>query len=546
MNESTTRLEPELPSPSRAFFLGHVAAMVVFAGIRIGAAVAEDLRALDKVSAEGLQLVGAAGFAALAIHFVRPLLSDGRVYLGYVMVAALVVLRHVIEVADEFDTWLFVTFPVALKIIEHLASIGAMLAFCGLFMYSVVRLNRTNDRLVLNERERRRAQEESRALQEQVQHAQKLESLGVLAGGIAHDFNNILTSIVGNLELAGRKRSLREAAPRLQAAMTAADRASDLTRLMLAYAGKAQVLREPVVLDGLLEETIRLLQAALPKNAEIVLEKGDIPLRIDGDRGQLRQVFMNLLTNAAESLGGTAGTITVRLGECRITDTDLRGSFLSALEPGPAVQVEVVDTGDGLSQGEIGRIFDPFYTTKEAGRGLGLSAVLGIVRDHGGAIFIDSAPGRGTSVRTCLPPACSGETTEETPRQAPREGRGRILVIDDEDFVREVAADSLRSQGYRVEEAEGGLEGLTKIESIGTELQAVLLDLTMKDLDGFEVLRRIREHNSELPVLVISGYSEHEFGSRISSDARADFLQKPFRPARLVERLEQLLQAPVN
>jgi len=386
----------------------------------------------------------------------------------------------------------------------------------------------------------RQAEAESQALQARVQEVQRLESLGVLAGGIAHDFNNLLAVILGNgtlaLQEAGEDSPLRHRLERIRAA---SEHAALLTEQMLTYAGRAEPKRIRLDLSGLLHQMLDLLRASAGSGCIVRTELAEGLPPISGDETQLRQVLLNLVTNAAEAGGGR--------GELRIAtrmehaDRALLARTMGAphLEPGSYVTLVVSDRGCGMDEATCRRVFDPFFTTKFAGRGLGLAVVLGIVRAHGGAIALESRPGHGTTFRILFPPA-AGETASgrDLPRPSPARGGGAtVLVVDDDEAVLEYAADSLAQAGYRVRTAVGGRAALACLAAGAEEIDAAVVDLTMPEVDGREVLAAIRRLRGELPVVVTSGFGAEVAAERLKDLGSAVFLRKPFSPDQLLREL---------
>jgi PAS domain S-box-containing protein len=391
--------------------------------------------------------------------------------------------------------------------------------------------------------ERKRAEDERRRLEAQIQHAQKLESIGVLAGGIAHDFNNLLTAVLGHASLALMQLPEESlACPMLREIETAAQRAAELTQQLLAYAGKGAFLIRPLRLDKLVHEMTKLLHTVVSKKA--VIELNLEPAMMVGDATQIRQVVMNLITNASEALEGNVGVIRVATGVRHAPAAYLRSPFLpEELPAGDYAYVEVEDDGCGMSEQTLARIFDPFFTTKFKGRGLGLAAVLGIVRSHRSLIKVASTTGRGTMFEVLFPSApAAPEATLPRPAPLPRK-QGTVLVVDDEPSVRHFAQGVLESAGFRVRTAADGREALEVCLRDGREFAAVLLDLTMPRMDGLEVLRQLRDLGADLPVLVMSGYSEQDVASRLAGLGTTDVIQKPFHPRDLIAHLCQMLPA---
>jgi two-component system, cell cycle sensor histidine kinase and response regulator CckA len=394
---------------------------------------------------------------------------------------------------------------------------------------------------------RKKAEEERQKLQLKMLEAQKLESLGVLAGGIAHDFNNILTVIMGNASLAREAPELTKDA--IDHIETASNRAADLCRQMLAYAGRSRFALETLDLNTVVEDTVHLLKLSISKSAALDFALAKEPLGVEADASQVRQVIMNLVINASDAIGTAAGRIRVSTSHQKVTREDLREARLGQDAPeGDYVCLEVEDNGCGMSSETLGRIFDPFFTTKFTGRGLGLAAVLGIVRAHKGAFFVRSALGQGSVFRMLLPRTKSPlpepvVDTTRTPFNKPAEGA--ILVVDDEPHVRKVAGAILEKQGYSVAVAADGYEALALALAHGMRFTAVLLDLTMPGLDGPATLREIRALNKTVPVLIMSGYSEADAKKHFLNDPHVGFLPKPFAADDLLKRLYKLLNRPL-
>jgi signal transduction histidine kinase/CheY-like chemotaxis protein/integral membrane sensor domain MASE1 len=397
------------------------------------------------------------------------------------------------------------------------------------------------DITALKAAERGRLQSERNLLQ-----AQKLESLGVLAGGIAHDFNNLLTVMLGNATLARLDVPPHSPAENaIHQIELAALRAAELCRQMLAYSGRGHLSTELVNLSKLVEETTHLLKVSISKKCALVFDlASDLP-PVKGDATQLNQITMNLVMNASDACGERGGHIRVRTGLLDADRAYLSGTYLApALEPGPYVFLEVEDDGAGIPADVLARIFEPFYTTKFSGHGLGLSAVLGIARSHHGAIKVDTTVGRGTTFRLLLP-AAPGTAPAAAKTGAPSDawrGSGRILVVDDEDAVREIATRILDRYGFTTVTAVNGREAVTLFVREPAAFRAVLLDLTMPVMDGEETFREIHAINPAVPVVLMSGYNRTESAGRFAGRGLAGFLQKPFEAARLIKTLRGVLE----
>ena len=388
---------------------------------------------------------------------------------------------------------------------------------------------------------------ERKRLEAQVQHAQKLESLGILAGGIAHDFNNLLVSILGHAGLAQRRLpGDSPAQSNLLQIETAAHRAADLTKQMLAYSGRGAFLVQPLDLSKLVEEMAHLLEVAISKKVILNYQFASELPAIEADATQLRQVILNLITNASEALGESSGAITVGTGVTQADREYLSETYLDDnLPAGRYVYLEVSDSGCGMDRETQKKIFDPFFTTKFTGRGLGLAMVLGIVRGHKGAIKVSSEPGQGTTFKVLFPcselPARKVET--ETLSLDGWRGQGTILVVDDEETVRLVTRAMLEEFGFQVLLASGGREGLELFSQHAHEIVAVLLDITMPGLSGEQTYQEILRHKPQARVILTSGYNEQEATRRFAGQGLAGFVQKPYQSLSLIQKLREVLEA---
>ena len=451
---------------------------------------------------------------------------------------------HAIEASLFWNPWYRLSGVV--KLVTALVSWATVLALIPLVPKALALpgLARVNQQLRAEIERRERAEEERLRIERQMLQAQKLESLGVLAGGIAHDFNNLLTCVLGYTELArGELSPDSPAAPLLAHAETGARRAAELTNQMLAYSGRGRFAIEPVRLPELVASMGRLLQVSVPKKCELTVAADPGVPPIAADAAQVNQVVMNLVLNGAEALGEADGRVTVRVGVAHFGAAELVGTFPpESPAPGAFVFVEVSDTGCGMSEETKAKMFDPFFTTKFTGRGLGLAAVLGIVRAHKGAIRVDSAPGAGTTFKVLFPVGGDGEPL---PSRAPApawRGSGAVLVIDDEEPVRELARAALARAGYEVETAADGRAGVDAFARAPHRFTLVLLDMTMPHLSGEEVLRELRRLRPDVPVLLTSGYTERAVRARTGPGAVL-FLPKPFGPEELQTKVRELVGA---
>ncbi len=387
---------------------------------------------------------------------------------------------------------------------------------------------------------------ERRTTEEALRQTQRLESLGVLAGGIAHDFNNLLTAIMGNLNLAQNLAGEEHGAtPYLKKIETTVMRASNLSRQMLAYSGRGTFVIKALDLNRLIREMTHLLEVSISKKVlfEFALDPF-IPL-IDADEGQIQQVVMNLVTNASEAIGDREGLITLGTSMQELGEETLLGYLPGQdLKPGIYVTFQVKDSGCGMTQEVIDHIFEPFFTTKFSGRGLGLSALLGIVKAHGGGIRIDSEPGAGSTFRLYFPASAEQPVAlKETPVVDKEQSRGTILIAEDEPMVRLSTVEMMKNMGYQVLEAPDGVEAVEQFRLHGSEISAVILDLTMPRMDGREALREILKLQPSAKIIICSGFHEQEAMQGTEARTIAGFLPKPYRMKELQSILEKVLGA---
>ena len=393
--------------------------------------------------------------------------------------------------------------------------------------------------------DRRRALEERQSIEAKLQETQKLESLGVLAGGIAHDFNNLLTGVLGNASLAAAEIPAgSEAHGFLMQIEKAASRAADLCRQMLAYSGKGRFDVRAVDLNALIRETMNLLGISISKRARLEFQFAPTLPAVLADATQLRQIVMNLVINASEAIGDRDGIVRVSTGTAILSAEELAAANASPdAKEGNHVWFEVSDTGCGMEPDVLKRIFDPFFTTKFTGRGLGLAAVLGIVRGHRGALTVTSSKGEGTCFRVLLPASKNIADADPQGGQPAEEwkGSGTVLVVDDEDTVRNVTTRLLAFLGFQTVTAKDGREAVDMFPTLG-ELRFVLLDLTMPRMDGEQTLRELRKLQPDLRVLIMSGFSPQDVATRFENDRLIDFIQKPFNLAQTREKIRLLLE----
>ncbi len=405
---------------------------------------------------------------------------------------------------------------------------------------------------------------EKSRLEAKLLQAQKLESLGVLAGGVAHDFNNIMQIILSHASLAidGAAEPLRA---NLDKVLVAAERARDLTQRLLAYAGRATIDVKPIALNELIRELIGFSSSVIPANVQVVLELEPNLPSVDGDPIQLQQVLLNLIINSVEAIGGKPGAITISTW-LRTLDEDQLGRYRTfRLSPGTYVKLQIADTGCGMPQETLERIFEPFYTTKFAGRGLGLSAIHGIVKAHHGGIYVTSTLGQGTTFRLAFPlgrliaaasigttPRSSNSAAEKSRATAPRPAAdapklgatAQLLVIDDEPEIREVVRAVLEARGMRVLTAADGPSGIELFRAHAAAIDAVLLDINMPGMSGAAVHRELTAIRPNVKVILSTGYAENDAASQFDANPPTAFVHKPYTPKKLLEQISAVLATP--
>jgi len=406
-------------------------------------------------------------------------------------------------------------------------------------MLALVCAEQLIDNLGAQDEELRRFEQENRRLELQFSQAQKHESLGVMAGGIAHDFNNLLTSVLGYTSLAMRKLPAdSDVRKDLYMVMSGARQAADLTSQMLVYAGKGAIEFESIDMSQTVDNMAGLVNSIVPRKIHLVHKiSRDLPL-VKGDAVQLGQVVMNLVANAVDAIENREGTIEVQTGLSELGVETLNNSwFADDHEPGAYIYLRVTDTGIGMDGDRMERIFDPFYSEKQEGKGLGLSSISGIVRQHKGFVHVESAPGKGAAFTVYFPVISyrdvmifSGAAGSATPRL-----KGRVLLADDDPRIRGLIASILEGDGFSIVNAEDGREAAKQVTNSGASFDLFILDCTMPKMSGTDVYRQIRNSGLRAPVILMSGYHQEQVINDIGRDENAYFIKKPFGVDELIE-----------
>jgi len=399
---------------------------------------------------------------------------------------------------------------------------------------------------IRNLTELKKAEQASREREARLKQAERLEGLGLLAGGVAHDFNNLLASVIGNADLALSKMPpdcpIRE---NIQAVLLASRRATELCNQLMTYTGKNTVASQSIQLPQLVEEILGFLKVTVPQNLNIRSTSEENLPRLEGDITQVRQVVMNLLTNAIEAVSTVEdGAVSVEIGSCsKVYDTSIGHHNGS---PGPFIFLAVSDTGVGMSDETQARIFDPFFTTKFTGRGLGLAAVRGIVLSHGGSLGVQSKLAEGTTITVYFPAA---DATLSPPTEKPQSteqwtmGEGLVLLVDDDELVIDVAEKILRRAGYDVVCAIDGGSAIDIYRKRHQDLKAMVLDITMPGLNGFETYALMRDISDRVPVLFSSGYANDDIMTDIQALGCGKFIQKPYRASNFLTELSNIISS---
>ena len=392
---------------------------------------------------------------------------------------------------------------------------------------------------------RRLAEQERHVLEEQLRQAQKMEAVGTLAGGIAHDFNNLLGAIVGYAELISGSVKDEQVQEDLRALLKAADRGRQLVDHILAFSRRQGVVRRPVALGQVAEEVTELLRATLPASLDIRLQVNPEVPRVLADATSIHQILMNLSTNAAHAMP-TGGTITVQLEPFYVRDSMVRGH--SDLHEGPYALLKVSDTGKGMDRVTKSRVFEPFFTTKApgAGTGLGLAVVHGIMRDHEGAVDLESEPGHGTTVR-CFFPSLMTEADDrrEVPLIAPSGKGERILFVEDEPALAQVGARRLVRLGYQVATESDSSRALEMVRAKPDDFDVLITDYSMPRLNGIQLGQALRDVAPEMAIILITGNVEGLSAAEIASAGIGLVLHKPATVQQLGEGIQAVLAGRV-
>lgn len=382
-------------------------------------------------------------------------------------------------------------------------------------------------------------------LEEKLFQAQKMESVGQLAGGIAHDFNNMLTGILASADLLKKRMKESDSSEKLlNVIIDSANRAANLTQKLLAFARKGKLISKPTCIHESIRNAVSLLERSIDKRIELVLELTADFTQVSGDPNQLINIFLNLGVNSRDAMP-EGGQIFIRTSNIFISENQLISHL--DLTPGNYIEIQFSDNGKGIPDEIKNKVFDPFFTTKKIGdgTGMGLAAVYGTVKDHGGAIELDSMPGNGTTFNIYLPL----EANESKPPKEDltstgefRELHGCVLIIDDEEIIRETASEILEELGYQVLCARDGKEGLDIYKNNQELINVIILDMIMPKMNGRECFAQLRKINPEVKVLISSGFTSEEAMRNINIDDAAGFLKKPFTVTELYEALCRVIE----
>jgi len=394
---------------------------------------------------------------------------------------------------------------------------------------------------------RLRAEEERKILEGRLIHSQKLESMGLLASGIAHDFNNILMAVSGNADLI--MMEIQDNSPIRDYVIEiakASHRASELCRQLMTFAGKGSFSKVKVDLNAIIRDMAKMLEVSIPKKVKLKIDLASELPAIEADPSQIRQILLNLVINAAEAIGLGNGEVVVSTSVAECNREFLKSIWLhEELNEGIYISLKIIDNGQGMDQTALTKIFDPFYSTKFLGRGLGLAVVLGIVKRHNGALKVESEPGRGTTFQVLLPHSSSlleDECIPEIPCREEKTARGTVMVVDDEATVLKLAGRILSKLGYGVISCGKGSEAVEIFRKNEPSIDVVVLDLTMPDMDGMDVYSELEKIRPGIKVLLSSGYSEGDVMSRVAGRGIRGFIQKPYEIETLRKKLGEIMR----
>lgn len=399
---------------------------------------------------------------------------------------------------------------------------------------------------VVDNTDRKSLEEARQLIERKLLDTQKLESLGLLAGGIAHDFNNLLTTIMGSASLASLE--LPSGSP-IQEHLTRIDdgsvQAANLCKQLLAYSGKGRFIVKNLSLNQIIEESMHLLQISISKKAVLAYDLYDRIPAIEADPTQIRQILMNLVINASEAIGDASGVINISTGLTRVDQDYLSGTIvMDELPDGTYASLEVSDTGCGMSPEVVKKVFDPFFTTKFSGRGLGLAAVIGIVRGHNGAIKVYSESSRGTAFKLLFPivPGEIDFLSQKPNEPVLNQRQGCVLIVDDEESIRTMVAQMVQKLGFDLEMAPDGREAVEMFRKNPTKYEVVLMDLTMPHMNGELAFGKMRKINADIPIILMSGFNEEQASARFKGKGLSGFVEKPFSFSTLVELINRVLE----
>jgi len=398
---------------------------------------------------------------------------------------------------------------------------------------------------IIDIREQKKFEQQREQMQERMHQLQKIQSLETLAGGVAHDFNNLLMAMIGSAELALHEiPEISTAREYLNSIIIAGKRGSELAQQMLSYAGRKKLLSNRVNVNKMIEEMVQIIKSSISKKVVLKLELAEqLPL-VEGDITQLSQVIMNLVINANEAIGNRSGVIIVRTSASLCDSRYLDTLFLPGeLKEGLYVVVEVVDTGCGMDEETRKHIFEPFYTTKFTGRGLGLASVLGTIKSHHGGIKVYSEKGKGTAFKIFLPAIEWMDEKDTVFTEEKKEFcyEGKCLLAEDEDTVRAITQRMLEYLGFEVISAVDGREAIRLFKEHKDDIKFALLDLTMPHIDGVEACEEIKKMREEIPVILTSGYPHEQIVNKVEMNLFSNYIQKPFRFESLKEAIQQVL-----